>query len=54
MLTACSKSPDIPIDSSHRCSAIPSALQTSVLQFDSVCFIQNTEKNTLEKKNQLK
>lgn len=54
MLTACSKSPDMPIDSSHSCSVIPSALQTSVLQFNSVCFVQNTEKKNELEENQFK
>lgn len=35
-LTASSKSPDIPIDSSHCSSAIPSASQTSLLQLANV------------------
>lgn len=36
VFTACSKSADMPIDSLHCSSGIPSALQTSVLQFDNV------------------
>lgn len=35
-LTACSKSPDMPIDSSHWDSVIPNALHTSLLQFNRV------------------
>ena len=41
LLTACSKSAVMPIDSSHFSSGIPSALQTSVLQLDNVWRIQN-------------
>lgn len=36
LLTACSKSLDMPIESSHCSSGIPSALQTSLLQFVNV------------------
>lgn len=42
-LTASSKSLDMPIDNSHRDSAIPSTLQTSVLQFSSVYCITTKE-----------
>jgi len=39
-LTACSKSPVMPMDSSHCVSDIPRALQTSLLQLDSVWRVQ--------------
>lgn len=42
-LTASSKSLDMPMDNSQRDSAIPSTLQTSVLQFSSVYCITTRE-----------
>ena len=41
LLTACSKSPDMPIDSSHCSSSMPRFLQTSLLQFTKVCMTKS-------------
>lgn len=43
IFTACSKSPDIPIDSSHLGSGIPRALQTANRQSNRACSIQQHE-----------
>lgn len=51
VFTACSKSADMPIDSSHCSSGIPSALQTSALQFDNLWW-QQTGSRELKKHKQ--